>query len=264
MAKRDDVIFGAPCWNDLLSSNPQRVVPFYAGLFGWEVHDQGEEYGHYTIFRKDDAMIAAVTPKMQGMEDVPDAWTVYFGVADTDSAHANAEGAGGATIVDPLTVSVMGTMAMLTDTTGAMFGLWQPDQHRGFELFGEPGAPCWFELQTRDIVLAEAFYTSVFGMTATEADTGRGGPAYRTLEVNGEAQAGIFDVSGVTPEGTPSFWTVYFGVRDLDEAIRYIEGHGGRVVTQPADSPYGRWATITDPQGAPFAILEVRNRLGVG
>lgn len=264
MAKRDDVIFGAPCWNDLYSSDPQRVVPFYAGLFGWDVQDQGEEYGHYTVFRKDDAMVAAVTPKMPAMEDVPDGWMVYFGVADTDSAHSLAEAAGGNTLVDPLTVSVMGTMAVLTDTTGATFGLWQPNQHRGFEVFGEVGAPCWFELQTSDIVLAEAFYTSAFSIRATATDTGDEGPASRTLEVDGEAQAGIVDVSGTMAEGSPSFWMVYFGVRDIDEATRYIEGHGGRVVTQPMDSPYGRWTIVADPQGTRFAIMEIRNRLGVG
>jgi predicted enzyme related to lactoylglutathione lyase len=228
------------------------------------VHDQGEEYGHYTAFRKDDAMVAAVTPKMPDMEDVPDGWMVYFGVADTDSAHSLAEAAGGNTLVDPLTVGVMAIIAMLTDTTGAAFGLWQPNQHRGFEVFGEAGAPCWFELQTSDILLAEAFYTSAFSIRATKTDTGEGGPAYRTLEVAGEAQAGIVDASGVMPEGSPSFWMVYFGVRDIDEASRYVEGHGGRVVTQPMDSPYGRWTVVADPQDAPFAILEVRNRLGVG
>jgi len=155
-------------------------------------------------------------------------------------------------------------MAIFTDVIGATFGLWQPNQHRGFEVYGEPGAPCWFELQTRELFVAEAFYTQVFNIGSTITDTGADGPAYRTLDVEDEARAGIVDVSGTMLEDTPPFWMVYFGVRDIEEALRSVEAKGGRVITDPMDSPQGRWATLTDPLDAPFGIMEVRHRLGVG
>ena len=39
-------------------------------------------------------------------------------------------------------------MAVLIDPTGAEFGLWQPNGHHGFEVFGNAGAPIYHQLTT--------------------------------------------------------------------------------------------------------------------
>ena len=50
MPKRDDAPIGAPCWVDLLTTDPDRSRDFYGRLFGWTVEDPGEEYGGYVNF----------------------------------------------------------------------------------------------------------------------------------------------------------------------------------------------------------------------
>ena len=69
-----------------------------------------------------------------------------------------------------------------------------------------------------------------------------------------EALAGVMDASGFL-DGAPSAWSVYFAVVDTDETARAAEEAGGAVVRPAEDTPYGRLAELTDPQGARFKIL---------
>lgn len=78
---------------------------------------------------------------------------------------------------------------------------------------------------------------------------------YHTLDVNGNAHAGIWDVTGVLPEEAPSQWNVYFIVDDTDAAIATATQNGGTVLIKPEDTPFGRMSTIADPAGAAFNII---------
>jgi len=42
MTQRDVAPFGAPCWIDLFTSDPDKSRAFYGELFGWEAKDTGE------------------------------------------------------------------------------------------------------------------------------------------------------------------------------------------------------------------------------
>jgi predicted enzyme related to lactoylglutathione lyase len=81
------------------------------------------------------------------------------------------------------------------------------------------------------------------------------GPDYTEFLVDGESIAGAWVMNPDVPAGTPSFWLVYFGVDYVDEAARKAVELGGREVTPPQDFPGGRFAIITDPQGATFGLL---------
>jgi predicted enzyme related to lactoylglutathione lyase len=58
------------------------------------------------------------------------------------------------------------------------------------------------------------------------------------------------------PAGTPSHWVAYFAVADVDTAVAAAEQAGGRVLTPPFDTPYGRMAPIADPFGATFMLMQ--------
>ena len=60
-------------------------------------------------------------------------------------------------------VMTQGRMAMIADPSGAVFGVWEPRDHQGAEVFNEPGSLTWNELQTRDLAAAMPFYAEVFG-----------------------------------------------------------------------------------------------------
>jgi uncharacterized protein len=250
---RDETPVGAPCWVDLLTSDPDRSTEFYRRLFGWTVQDPGEEYGGYLNFLEDGVQVAGCM-RNDGASGVPDVWSVYLATDDADATIARAAAAGGQVMVPAMDVMALGRMAVLADVGGAVIGMWQPGLHRGFGVLGEPGTPAWFELHTRDYDASLDFYRQVFGWkTAVASDSAEF--RYSTLDVDGEQMAGVMDASGFLPEGVPASWSVYFSVADADAALAEIVGLGGEVVVGAEDSPFGRLATVADSTGAVFRVI---------
>ncbi len=256
MPKVASIPMGAPIWMDLSTSDPDRAKTFYSQLFGWNATDMGEEFGHYIMLNKGDAAIAGMMKKGDEMPGMPDAWMVYLAVADASATAEAVKAAGGQIMFDAMDVGDQGVMAMVTDPSGAAVGLWQPKSQRGFDLFGEHGAPAWHELHTRDVDAASTFYGDVFGVEVADMEMD-GGPRYKTIKIDGEDQAGIMDAGSFLPEGVPSHWTVYYGVDDTDSAIAKARDLGGSVLSPAEDTPFGRMATLSDPMGATFNVISV-------
>ena len=62
--------------------------------------------------------------------------------------------------------------------------------------------------------------------------------------------------SAFLPEGVPAHWSVYFRVADADATVAKVDRARRRRSSMPAeDTPYGRLATVADPNGARFRIL---------
>jgi predicted enzyme related to lactoylglutathione lyase len=53
---------------------------------------------------------------------------------------------------------------------------------------------------------------------------------------------------------------VYFNVDDVDSAFRKATGAGAREMLAPQEFPGGRFAILTDPQGAAFGLLKMTPR----
>ena len=95
---------GAPCWLDLLSSDPVRSRAFYTQLFGWSVQEFGPEYQGYTLFSKDGHAVGGC------MEAEPAAWGVYLASPDARATAAAAAAHGGGVAFEPMDVFDNGTM----------------------------------------------------------------------------------------------------------------------------------------------------------
>ena len=162
MAKRGDSPLGTPCWVELLTSDPGRSQEFYGRLFGWTVEDPGADYGGYKNFQLKGERVAGCM-RNDGEAGIPDLWSVYLAVDDAEAAVARAAEHGGQAMVPAMDVMTLGRMAVVVDPGGAVIGMWQPGDHRGFGFVGEPGAPSWFELHTRAYEPSLAFYRAVFG-----------------------------------------------------------------------------------------------------
>lgn len=244
---------GAPCWIDLYSSDTDRARHFYGELFGWTCEDSGPEYGGYLNFFKDGHVVAGGM-RNDGESGNPDGWTVYLAADDAQSM-VDAAAAKGATVyLPPMDVMSLGRMAMVADLGGAAIGLWQPGEHKGMAVIGEPGTPAWFELHTREYDASVEFYRDAFKWDVHVAsDT----PEFRytTFGSGDDQRAGIMDASGFLPEGVPAHWSIYFAVDDTDAALATIDELGGSTVLPAEDTPYGRVAQAVDPTGVMFKLV---------
>ncbi len=247
-----------PIWFDLMTSDAAAARRFYGGLLGWEYDISGPEFGGYAMARRGDAVAAGVG-QLRPEDPFPPAWSVYFGVTDADAAVARIGAHGGTTLVAPTDVGRFGRMAICQDPTGAVFGLWQPIEHRGAALLNEPGGMAWSEVNTRDATTAAAFYGAVFGLRDDVMDI-QGSPYHMLSTAEGPA-CGVMQMTAEWGD-MPPHWMAYFAVADLEEAKRTVLALGGRVAHGPFDSPYGRIIVILDPQGAAVSLIQLAEAAG--
>jgi predicted enzyme related to lactoylglutathione lyase len=59
------------------------------------------------------------------------------------------------------------------------------------------------------------------------------------------------------PRDVPPHWLVYFTVEDTDATLQKAQELGGRVLFGPMDIPQGRFAVLSDAQGAPFGVIRM-------
>ena len=156
----------------------------------------------------------------------------------------------------PCDVMTSGRMSLIQDPTGAVFSLWQPQDHIGADLANEPGAFCWNELQTRDVAGATQFYTELFGWTSKTTKNAMGGD-YTEFLNRDRSGAGMLEIQPEWGDMPPN-WVVYFVVENCDATLEKAKTLGGRVDMAPIDmADVGRFAIIQDPQGAFFTVIQM-------
>jgi predicted enzyme related to lactoylglutathione lyase len=109
----------------------------------------------------------------------------------------------------------------------------------------------WHELMTTDPDAAGAFYSKVVPWKTQPS----GMPSY-TLWMAGKTQiGGLMALPDSAEVGTPPHWIVYIATPDVDATVAQAERLGGKVLKSASDIPnIGRFAVLTDPQGAAFAV----------
>jgi uncharacterized protein len=253
---RNSAPVGAPIWIDLASSDVERSQAFYSAVFGWTFESAGPEFGGYINAFSDGRPVAGLMHN-DPQWGVPDGWTTYLHTADIKATLDKAVAAGAITCTEsspePMQVGDRGWMGMLSDPSGAFFGLWQPAGHRGFEVVNENGAPAYFQLTSREYAKARDFYRDVFGWqieTVSDTDEFR----YSTANFEGEALLGLMDGTHDLAEGVPSNWFFFLGADDVDKTVALVLDNGGSVIRGAEDTPYGRLAAVADSTGAGFNL----------
>ena len=109
----------------------------------------------------------------------------------------------------------------------------------------------WHELLTTDTAAAAAFYPRVVPWRTQPSSM----PGY-TLWMAGQTQIGGLMALPQDAGGPPPHWLVYLGTPSVDASCLQAQGLGAKVVKAPADIPnVGRFAVLSDPQGATFALF---------
>ncbi|MET8705272.1 VOC family protein [Streptomyces californicus] len=251
---------GTPCWADAMFVDVEGAKSFYGDVLGWTFGESASEFGDYTQAFADGRAAAAVVPPMPGADDTS-AWCLYFASPDAAATAVKVRDNGGEVLMEPMRIGDFGTMALARDPGGAVFGIWQAGRHEGFETeMGVPGGYCWSEVFTRDPQRVDAFYPAVFPYTVRKFDDES--MDFTMFDVAGRTVLGRMAMGEEFPPEVPSYVNVYFAVPDCDAAVAKATARGGELRYGPVDSPFGRFAAISDPQGAAFAVIDLGTTVG--
>lgn len=243
---------GQPTWTDHASPDAEAARNFYHAVFGWQYDIGGPEFGGYTTARLGDRTVAGLSGIPESMPDMKPVWGLYFASNDIHADVARAETLGAKVNLAPMVVGPFGSMAHLVDPTGGEFSFWQADQHVGWQVSNEPGSTAWHELYSPNAKAARNFYTALLGATA---DTMPGGMEYYVFKHGDAMLAGIMQIDPAWGN-MPAQWVSYFAVANADETVATVVAHGGKVMGNIDDSPFGRIAALMDPFGAIFKIVQ--------
>lgn len=241
---------GTPCWVDLAVPDVDAARKFYAAVLGWTYLDTGEDYGHYHMCQREGHSAAGLSALQNAGQ--PTVWTTYLASDNVDSTAEKITGNGGKLLAEPFDVPQSGRLCIGLDPQGAVFGVWQSAGSVGAEIYNEPGSLVWNEAGVADPDAARQFYGAVFGYSYQPIEGA--GPAYTTFHRDGDPLGSIGGLDNM-PAGTPPHWLAYFMVVDADAAVAAAVERGAEVPSEPFDTPYGRIAVITDPQGATFGVI---------
>ncbi|MFI7300640.1 VOC family protein [Streptomyces sp. NPDC050121] len=246
---------GTPCWVSLMAHGLTTTQEFYGELFGWEFQPGPPQLGPYARALLDGREVAGIG-QLPPDRHLPVAWTPYLASDDVDTTAETVRLCGGTIGVGPLDAAEDGRLAIGSDPSGAVFGIWQAAAHVGTAVTGVPGTPAWYELATYETASVRKFYETVFGYDE-EAMVLSADFDYLTLHVAGRPVAGIHGVGGALPRDLGPHWATYFEVADTDAALARVAALGGQVLGPAHDSAHGRVATVADPEGAHFSLIQV-------
>jgi predicted enzyme related to lactoylglutathione lyase len=111
----------------------------------------------------------------------------------------------------------------------------------------------WHELMTTDSKSAEEFYSKVVGWTTQPWEQD---PTYTMWKSGERSTGGLMAQRVVNGAGPAPQWFCYIGTPDVDTTVKQTINLGGKIMRPPIDlAKVGRFAFLSDPQGAPFAVL---------
>lgn len=252
---------GAPCWVDAMFSDLEGAKRFYGDVLGWTFGESASEYGNYTQAYSDGKAVAAVVPPMPGNEG-QSAWCLYLASPNATGTAQKIKAAGGQLLMEPMQVGEFGSMALAKEPSGAVFGVWQAGRHRGFEKHGEPGAFAWAEVFTREPDSTDAFLPRIFPYEVQKIADEH--VDFKVFSLGGKENPvlGRMKMGEEFPPEVPPYVNVYFAVDDCDAALARATGGGATLRFGPMDSPFGRFAAVTDPQGANFSLIDLTRTEG--
>ncbi|MFK0098781.1 VOC family protein [Streptomyces sp. NPDC091040] len=243
---------GTPCWADATFADLEGAKRFYGELLGWTFGDSLPEYGNYTQAQVGGKAVAALMPPGPG--GMPTGWCLYLASPDAAATASKIRANGGTVLVEPMQVGDFGTMVLATDPGGVTFGVWQPGSHRGFEADMVPGAFTWAEVFTRAPEKADSFFPAVFGYGVQRMVDD--GADFTLYDLGADPVLGRMRMTEDFPPEVPAYINVYFAVDDCDAAVEKAKSLGATLRFGPMTMPFGRFAALTDPQGAPFSVFD--------
>lgn len=254
---------GVPCWVEGLHRDPEAARSFYGSLMDWEFEGSGGE-PEYFVARHRGRTVAGLAPLPEMVEDVDGVWMTHVAVESGADAAEAATTAGGTVRAGPIDLAPAGSLTVISDPAGAVFGAWERQDRGGAELVNDASAWSMSSLKTPDPDGAAGFYGRLFGWQVEPFGPPEANVSLFRLPgyVGGtETQPVPRDVVAVMmplDHGEAPHWHLDFWVSDAEGTAAKTRELGGDVVIEPYDAPPAfKQAVLSDPQGAAFSISQL-------
>ncbi|WP_328351568.1 VOC family protein [Mycobacterium sp. NBC_00419] len=202
---------------------------FYGHVLGWTVDSRGE--------------VTNSVERIGLSAGEPSTLFCCYAVADLAAAQAAVTAAGGR--VGAQRRFPVGEGFDATDPAGNPFGVYAPEpgQRRPLLNGAGPGELSYVTYEVGQAALFRDFYGALFGWSFEPGRVDDGWQIGDTQPMAG--------VAGGSPQpSTVPMWTV----ADIDAAVGRVHDAGGRIITEPAQQPYGLMTECADDQGGRFYL----------
>lgn len=114
---------GTFCWNELVSTDPDKVRDFYKQLINWEIVDSGMPGMKYEMLKAGDKNVGGMMKMPEEAKGVPSHWMSYVAVDDVDACAKKTKELGGNIIHGPQDIPNVGRFVIIQDPAGAVVSL---------------------------------------------------------------------------------------------------------------------------------------------
>jgi len=240
-------------WFDYVVQDVAKATGFLGELFNWKTQEIPLGGGvTYAMLNADGEGIGGILKTPPGAP--PEAhWLSHLRVADAKAASETIVKLGGKVLKPAAKQGEFGTMAIVADSLGGPFALWEPTKptEEAGDFKGKPGHWVWNELYTADVATSVAFYTA-FGNFTEETMAIKDG-SYHILNAGGKSRAGVMK----SPRPMPQAWLPYVQVASVDDTVAKAKRLGANIHMAGEDVPgVGRIAIFSDPQGGMLGLLQ--------
>jgi predicted enzyme related to lactoylglutathione lyase len=226
-----------PSWVDIMVPNEEQhhdKRAFLTALFDWTWDLSGPEMGSYATASSNGAPVMGL-----GIgEGTNGNTTTYFATSDIEGEVKKALDLGASVMMPVTPVMEIGTMAILTDPSGAPYGLWQAGTFSGFGVMHEANAPGWFDHVSSDPARDAEFYTSLSGHTLNVLDE-----SMRILQNGDNWYASMSHAqAGESPQ-----WKPIYVVDSLERIHETVPRHGGTIIIEEMPVPGSAICVFSEP-----------------
>lgn len=244
-------------WYELTTPDADASKKFYPRFTGWGTQAFDKDYTMWTTGGAPFAGIFTLNDDMRA-RGVPPNWMAYIESDDVDGTLQKATSLGGTVMHGPEDIPGTGRFGVVQDPQGAVFGVYKSVRPSA-SWNGTPveGRMSWHELMTTDYKKAAGFYGALFGWGENgEMDMGNG-EMYAMFGHGDSMYGGMFNRPAELASAPP-YWLMYINVKDVAKAVKTATKAGATVLRPQMDIPGGTIAILADPQGAAFAVHDLK------
>lgn len=236
--KPNNIIFA-----DLSTYTPKETIAFYENVFDWKYYSS---YDYYIAYKNDKQVVGLYeTPEKFKQMRMPHFWMTYIQVNDVESTVTKARELGGIIEMEQ-EIQGFGKVALIRDTQGAGFTVYQGENLKSTRTENEMNTLIWNELHISEAQKIIPFYEGIFKWNFKEKDNNH----FEIYNAKNEHIANALEIPNEY-KGKYEYWVCTFGVKKLQNAKAKVLENGGSIVIDE-----GERILCTDNSGQAFFYIQ--------